>query len=433
MVSASEKRAALQRILDSDEFDGAVRLRSFLSYIVDKEIDGQRDKIIGKTILADVYKDGTNRASDNATVVRVDANRMRQRLESYYNKEGKDDPVRVSVDKGGYIPSFSRQEGMPDNNWYGRRTGAIATAFLSVALLSFAAAAWFLPRDQVNSSSSEVSPQARTALFENAPSKLMARNTAEEARELLFPATQLIRVSAALSMFEDVMQLDPNYYGGFAGASQASSILAALSPDASMRQQHFRNAMKYSDIALSLDATKAWSHSAAAFINFVARDFDEANKASFKALELEPNNSHSLEIDAVVALFSGDFERAIASADPSLHADRPGSGLPWRNALGNAYFHIGDYESSIKHLTDAIKVGEPVSEINTSHLIAAYQASGDSVKAAEIARAFEMSWPDSSISKVLVQIFENRKHAERVLLEMKNAGWTDPLGRLEIE
>ena len=433
-IDAVQKRAALKRLLESEEFASAQRLKAFMTYIVEQEIAGNENKIIGKTILADVYNNDARSDVDTATVVRVDASRMRQRLESYYNTEGKNDPVRLSVDKGGYVPRYAlatnaNTDGAPLSRGIALRTGttAIVGSMAAVAIAAFAATNWLFPEKPGTADAFEVSPQARTALFESAPGKLLARNTAEEARELLFPATQLIRVSAALSMFEDAMQLDPNYYGAFAGASQASSILAALSPDASLRAEHLQNAVAYADTALSLDATKAWSHSASAFVRFLTRDFDAANDASLKALELEPTNPHALEIDAVVALFSGEFDRAISSASPTRHADRPGSGLPWRNALGNAYFHVGDYDKSIKHLTDAIKVGEPVSEINTSHLIAAYQASGDSAKAAELVRAFEMSWPDSRVSQLLLRIFENPADAERILVQMKSAGWIDPL------
>ena len=431
---ALQKRAALQRIVESSEFAGAERLKAFLTYIVEQEISGNKDKIIGKTILADVYNNGLRSDVDTATVVRVDASRMRQRLSAYYNGEGLEDPVRLSVDKGGYVPRYSvgysesqKAESENPTNWAAPKYVSIVASLLVVAVVIFVGLEWLSPKETRTVDSFEVSPQARTALFENAPNKLLARNTATEARELLFPATQLIRVSAALSMFEDAMKLDPRYYGGFAGASQASSILAALSPDEALRSHHFKNSMTYANTALSLDATKAWSNSALAFSRFIARDFDAANEASLKALELEPSNPHSLEIDAVVALFSGHFDRAITSADPKLHADRPGSGLPWRNALGNAYFHVGDYERSIKHLMDAIKVGEPVSEINTSHLIASYQASGNHAKAAELVAAYELAWPESKLSQVLPQLFVSPAHAERVLLEMRNAGWADPM------
>lgn len=434
-IDAAQKRAALQRIVRSAEFNGAERLKAFLTYIVEQEIAGNKNKIIGKTILADVYNNGLRSDADTATVVRVDASRMRQRLDAYYNEEGKRDSVRISVDKGGYVPRFTPgfsqskpTAGDSSSYWSNYQTSPTLASLVVAAALGVAATVWFSEEEEERGiETSEVSPQARTALFENAPNKLLARNTAEEAREMLFPATQLIRVSAALSMFEDAMRLDPSYYGGFAGASQASSILAALSPEETLRNRHFQNAQTHASTALTLDATKAWSHSALAFTRFIGRDFDGANEASLKALELEPNNPYSLEIDAVVALFSGHFDRAISSADPKLHADRPGSGLPWRNALGNAHFHAGHYREAIKHLMDAIKVGEPVSEINTAHLIAAYQASGASERATELVLAYELSWPDSRISKVLPQLFRNPEDAGRVLIEMSKAGWTDPI------
>lgn len=42
-------------------------------------------------------------------VVRIEAGRLRRALERYYHSSGKDDPVVISVPRGGYVPAFQKR------------------------------------------------------------------------------------------------------------------------------------------------------------------------------------------------------------------------------------------------------------------------------------------------------------------------------------
>ncbi len=429
-IENDDKLMASQRVLESAEFTNAERLKDFLSYVVEQDVAGQTSAILGKTILEDVYHKDLAKGSNSENVVRVDASRLRQRLELYYATEGKNDDVRIYIDKGGYSPRFERMHERQKAGMDTAPSPLVWFAGIGIATaLIFSAASTMRPQTEAAPTVETISQDARFALFQNNPTSLLARNMASEARELLFPAAQILRVSSALEMFEEVTRLDPSYYGGYAGASQASTLLAGLSPDPEKRLAYAAAADRFADKALALDSTQAWSHSAKALIQMVQRDFASAVQSSKTAIRLDPDNLHALEIDAIVAFFAGDFERVVSSADPLLHANRLGAGLPWRNALGNAYFHLGDYENSIHHLTEALRNGGPISEINTVHLIASYQASGQGGKAAELVDAFQTSWPDSRLSAVLGRLFKDLENAERALAQMRAAGWVDPLGQ----
>ena len=435
-LSRSDISQALHRVLASSEFSEADRLKAFLTYVVQEHLEGRSQRILGKTILEDVYNKTPGASDSSESVVRVDASRLRRRLDLYYASEGASDAVRIHVDKGGYVPRFERLRPTAETTASPRIrpfTGGFARLVVGGAGLGLVLAALFVAfrQDRALNVQDELTPAGRSALFEEAPASLLARNMASEARDLLFPATQLIRVTSAREMFEEVTRLAPDYYGGHAGQSQAAAILAGLSPDPDDRKQQLELAMTAAERAVALDPTKAWSQSAAAFAAFVARDYEMANLLSQKALDLEPGNRHAMEIDAIIALFSGDFERAISSADPDIHQGRRGFGFPWRNALGNAYFHSGDYMQSIRYLTEAVTAGEPVSEINTAHLIASYAASGNLTKARDLVGAFNVSWPDSRLDAMLNRIFQYSSDAENVLEQMAKAGWVRPSAKQE--
>ncbi len=105
-IPETSKRQALAGVLGDTHFDGSDRLRSFLTYVVEEELAGRGGDIRGKTIAQDVYDRDTTEGVDPENVVRVDARRLRQLLELYYEGAGKGDPVRLHIDTGGYRPRF---------------------------------------------------------------------------------------------------------------------------------------------------------------------------------------------------------------------------------------------------------------------------------------------------------------------------------------
>lgn len=107
----AEVRAALQRLTGQTPFAQAPRLSKFLTYIVDETLAGRSDKVMGYTIGVDVYGKPESFDPTVDTIVRVEARRLRQRLEEYYREAGAGDPVRIVVPKGTYVPEFRYRDG----------------------------------------------------------------------------------------------------------------------------------------------------------------------------------------------------------------------------------------------------------------------------------------------------------------------------------
>lgn len=422
-------RDALNRVLSSKVFVGADRLQEFLRYIVVESIEGRGDKILGKRIAQDVYGRRSEKDIATANVVRVDAGRLRRRLDVYYLEEGAQDPLRIHVAKGGYAPRFEtnappvkpRAEASSAPR-FGMVVGTIVVLFAGFA------AVFFGLRTDKTSQPFSFDPEKReqierAVLFETSPAALLARNTAEDARSMLFPATQPTRLLAALALFEKAIELKPDYFGGYAGAAQAATFFGGLAPEGPDRDQMLAQARDYAEEAMRLAPSEAWSQSAMATLLLFERDFDEANRFSVRAVELDPSDLIVLEFDAIIAFFSGDFERAVARSEPKIHENRQGSRFPWRNVLGNASYYLGNYEDSIDHLMDAAASGEPVSEINTAHLIASLQASGKTTEAQKRVQEYKKAWPDSRIEEFMFRLFRNPEDAENLVNQLRQAGW----------
>lgn len=126
-MDADRARAQLDRILASATFSDAERASRFLRFVVESALDGHSRSIKESVIGVDVL--GRSPSFDPKTdpIVRVEAGRLRARLGSYYQHEGKHDPILIDLPKGGYVPEFSERP------WSGRLRVARNPAVLLVA------------------------------------------------------------------------------------------------------------------------------------------------------------------------------------------------------------------------------------------------------------------------------------------------------------
>ncbi len=100
-------RAGLDRVLVSDAFRAAPQLSAFLSFVVERTVEGRAAELKGYTIAVE----GLGRPADFNPqidpIVRVEAGRLRRALAQYYAGDGRGDPVQISMPVGGYVPVFT--------------------------------------------------------------------------------------------------------------------------------------------------------------------------------------------------------------------------------------------------------------------------------------------------------------------------------------
>lgn len=99
-------RAQLARILASDEFVASDRLKDFLRFVVEEALGGRAERLKAYTIALKVLGRDAGFDAQNDPIVRMEAGKLRRRLEHYYLAAGRDDPIRIDIPKGGYAPRF---------------------------------------------------------------------------------------------------------------------------------------------------------------------------------------------------------------------------------------------------------------------------------------------------------------------------------------
>ena len=100
-------RAHLDRIVSSPAFVKASRLQAFLRFVVEQTLAGRQDTIKEYAIATEVCGRPPTFDAKTDPIVRVDANRLRARLDAYYRLDGRDDSVRIHLPKGSYVPAIT--------------------------------------------------------------------------------------------------------------------------------------------------------------------------------------------------------------------------------------------------------------------------------------------------------------------------------------
>ena len=99
-------RTELTKILSSASFASSPRMNRFLKYVVETTLEGKGALIKEYVIALEVFDKSDAYDPREDSTVRTEASKLRARLSRYYENEGQEDPVIISVPKGGYVPAF---------------------------------------------------------------------------------------------------------------------------------------------------------------------------------------------------------------------------------------------------------------------------------------------------------------------------------------
>lgn len=425
----SEIRFALSRVLGSEALRNSDRSKEFVAYVVEQSLAGQAKSIKGKTIAADVFgRDPSEVDGDN--VVRVEARRVRRKLSDYYIDEGVNDAVRIHIDSGGYVPRFEKLatvEDEPDTEEPRPRQSYVFVLVVALIVAFLGAGLWamWLARSTPNYSavSDTVAATERKALREKSLSTLQAANLDVQGRNLLFPITDPKRQTLALSLFEEAIALDPEYFGGYASAAHSVGTLALLSPEGPRQQALLTRATEMSQRALELAPQEAWAHAARAWAHLAGRDFDTAIKAARLAEEMDPKDGSVLDTYGMVMFMTGHFDEASAASDPNRERHGDGQRLVRHNIRGVASFHLGQFDEAIDAFEAAIREGAPVSPPTLVFMAASYEGLGRLGEAKKTVEELRETYPEFHPEIVFPRFYRAPAHAAAVLDAIGRVGW----------
>lgn len=141
-LSAGAIREQTERILASEGFSGSERLSRFLRFAVEAKLRGEGDQLKEYLVGREVFDRDDAYDPRMDPIVRVEARRLRSKLEEYYSGSGRLDPIRIRLPKGGYAPQVealeaarTRLEPAPTRRWLAALAGVAVVSALSTVLV----------------------------------------------------------------------------------------------------------------------------------------------------------------------------------------------------------------------------------------------------------------------------------------------------------
>jgi TolB-like protein/DNA-binding SARP family transcriptional activator/Flp pilus assembly protein TadD len=145
--------------------------------------------------------------------------------------------------------------------------------------------------------------------------------------------------------FAHAIELDPGYAQAYAWKAVALAIKYLLDH----RQETLDEATAAANMALALDETDAWAHSAMGMVAFRLRDWDLAGEHYERAIHLNPNDVNIAGDRAQWLLCVGRPDEALHCLDLALQRDPYPPTWFWE-VRGHIFYHLKRYDEAIAAL-----------------------------------------------------------------------------------
>lgn len=110
---SQQEKDEFELIVQSGLFEKAPRLGRFFRYICERHFEGQGDQVKEYSIALEALGRSPDFDPKRDSIVRVEALRLRKRLEEYYAGPGANHPVQIRIPNGQYRPEFVARKEIP--------------------------------------------------------------------------------------------------------------------------------------------------------------------------------------------------------------------------------------------------------------------------------------------------------------------------------
>lgn len=435
-VKPAPDRAAvltqLDRLLASAGFRASPQLSRFLRYLVESTLRGEGDQLNEYRLGVDVMGRPFSYEPRTNPVVRLEARRLRAKLREYYDLEGRHDPIRIDIPKGGYAATFTGLDQPPlttphtdpmtgrfpetaskslseeRNAGVPRFTFSFQVA-IAILILSAILTTWAIQRIFV----------ARRAAV-----RLVAAPTPATDAYLLYLRGRYAwnkrtdeGFNAAIDYFNQAIAKDPSYTLAWTGLADSWMLLAeyqllsasaalpraeaaarkAISLDPNLAEAHaslggvkadewdFRTAEKELRTAIALNPGYLTAHQWLAELLMEEARYDEALGEIHAAQQIEPLSLIVNSMDGRILLFAGRTGEAIDQLHKTVEIE-PNFNLASYD-LGKALVQAGRPAEAIAEMQRSINLSRDLSERNAA-LAFAYARAGRVAEARSILHRF---------------------------------------------
>lgn len=278
----------LERILADRRFVTSERNSRFLRYIVEKTLAGESGAIKEVVIATDLYGRAADYDPKIDSIVRVEASRLRTKLQSYYDEAGSGDAIRIVVPKGTYVPQFEQQaqqtppviavEPVVPSNPPRSRNPLIVAGLCGFAMLGLLLGA-----------KSERPPDDEAVQAWREGNDLLQQDPHSAVSDHGVPSI----LARAIERYEFAVAKSPGFAPGWASLAEAYDY--AFSYVGRNRQADGERAEAAARRAVALDDHLPAAHAMLGLVLFCTRhDWNAAEKEYRRALELDPRQAFAV-------------------------------------------------------------------------------------------------------------------------------------------
>jgi hypothetical protein len=137
-------REQRDKILASKSFEKSERLKRFLYFVIEYSLEGRAQELKEYLIATEVFDRRSTFDPRLHSIVRVEARKLRSKLEEYYESEGASDTLLIELPRGGYAPVFRPREAVGTTVPASRSAlhRLVVVACTAVAVAAVTVAAW---------------------------------------------------------------------------------------------------------------------------------------------------------------------------------------------------------------------------------------------------------------------------------------------------
>lgn len=228
-------------------------------------------------------------------------------------------------------------------------------------------------------------------------------------------------MAAARSLFDRVIQLEPNFAGGYAGKSLTHSItvLFIKSEDPT---HDIDQALSLANRAIELDDDYALSFSALALACALESDRERTLASARRALSAAGRDANANAMAALALLVADHPEEALDLITGALRANPEAPRTPYLNILAIAYYVKGDLERAAQTIEENTARSGPTGAHMDVFLAAAYSGLGRNIEAQAVVERLRRTAPDYPVQPWLANFLKSNQQLTQTMGRLRSAG-----------
>jgi len=199
------------------------------------------------------------------------------------------------------------------------------------------------------------------------------------------------RIDSAREMFEKVIELDPNFAGGYAGVSSMLSFNAMFSHVDESKA--IERAIELAQKAISVDETFGWSYTSLGMAVLHRKQYKDAISSAREAVSRQPNDADAYAYLGLILGLKGQYAESISSINRAIRLNPQFIHGPYLNLRCQSHLLDQDYSAAVKSFQENVNQQGPVGPPVLCWGAAAYVALGQQKEAIELVSRLRTEFP----------------------------------------